>query len=139
MKHKTLHELAKFASGLVAADLIAQIWFYYSGLLPITFLGITFTENMVWPTIIFDAALLAALVHYGWNIGKIPKLREKTYLLVVGSIFGIVAAAHFARVLLDADLAIFGWTAPHWLSWTAAVVTAYLAYMSFRLSISRIR
>lgn len=135
MTHKTMQDLAKFGSGLVAADLATTIWFAYSGLLPITSLGFTFTENMIWPAIIFDTALLGSLIHYGWNIGKIPALRERSYLLLSGVIFSIVALAHFWRVLFQADLVIMDWIAPHWLSWTVVIVTAYLSYMSFRLAV----
>jgi len=64
MSQRTMHEVAKFASGVVAADLVTNIWFAYSGLLPITTMGITVTESMLWPAIVFDVAALAFLVHY---------------------------------------------------------------------------
>lgn len=134
MSHKTLHELAKFGSGLVAGDFIANAWIAYMGYYPIVFMGWTFTESIVLPTLIFDAALFLILVHYGWNIGKIPALRERSYLLVVGIVFSIVAAAHLLRVFFGFDLIIMNWHAPLWLSWTATIVISYLAYMSFRLA-----
>lgn len=134
MKHKNLHEIAKFASGLVAADLATTIWLAYSGMLPITFLGIAFTDAMVWPAIVLDIALLGILIHYGWHIGKIPALRERTYLLIAGTVFTIVAAAHLARVFFGVDITIVNWVVPHWISWTAAIVVTYLSYMSFRLA-----
>lgn len=137
MSHRTLRELAKFGSGLVAADLATTIWFVYSGLLPVTSFGVTFDETMIWPAIIFDAGLLAVLIHYGWHIGKIPALRERTYLMVAGTIFAVVAAAHFARILFSMDLTLMDWTAPHWLSWIAIVATTYLSYMSFHLAVKR--
>lgn len=137
MSQKTLHELAKFGSGLVAADLATTLWFAYSGLLPITSLGITFTENMIWPAIVFDTALLGALIHYGWNIGKIPALRERSYLLLAGTVFGVVALAHFWRILFEVDLVVLDWAIPQWISWTATIVTAYLSYMSFHLAVRR--
>lgn len=134
MHHRNLRELAKFASGLVAADLISIIWFTYHGLLPISAFGATFTETMVWPAIAFDAALLGFLLHFAWRLGEIPALRERTYLLLVGIVFGIVALAHFARIFTGTDLIIMGWDVPHWLSWTASIVTAYLSYMSLHLA-----
>lgn len=137
MSHKNLRDLAKFGSGLIAADLATTIWFAYSGLLPITSMGITFTETMIWPAIIFDTALLGLLIHYGWNIGTIPALRERTYYLMVGFVFTIVAIVHFARILFDMDLVFMNWEAPHWLSWIATGVTTYLAYMSFHMSVKR--
>lgn len=137
MSQKTLRDLAKFGSGLVTADLATNLWFAYSGLLPITTLGITVTESMVWPAIVFDVALLGVLIHYGWHVGTIPALRERSYFTLVGLVFGAVAVVHFARVFFAMDLVVMGWAAPHWLSWIATVVTAYLAYMSFRLAVRR--
>lgn len=135
MSHKTLHELAKFGSGLVAGDFIANAWIAYMGYYPIEFMGWTFTSDIVLPTLIFDAALFIILVHYGWNIGKIPALRERSYLLIVGTVFAIVAAAHLMRVFFQADLVIMDWMVPHWISWVGTVVIAYLSYMSFRLAV----
>lgn len=137
MSHKNLRDLAKFGSGLIAADLATNIWFLYSGLLPVTTMGITVTETMLWPAIVFDVAALAFLFHYGWNIGNIPSLRERSYLTLAGLVFGAVAVVHFARILFDIDISIMGWAAPHWLSWIAVAVTTYLSYMSFRLMIRR--
>lgn len=134
MHHKTLHELAKFGSGLVLGDFIANAWIAHMGYYPIAFLGWTFTSDIVLPTLLFDAALFLILVHYGWNIGKIPALRERTYLMVVGIVFTVVAGAHLLRVFFNADLVIMDWAAPLWLSWIGTVVVAYLAYMSFRLA-----
>lgn len=130
-----MRELAKFGSGLVAGDLASLLWFTYSGLLPITTLGVTFTSDMVWPAIVFDAALLGVLIHYGWHIGSIPAMRERSYLMIAGIIFAIVAVAHLARVFFHFDVVIMGWEAPHWISWIGTIVTTYLSYMSFRLAL----
>jgi hypothetical protein len=135
MRHRTLHELAKFGAGLVTGDLIMNVWVAYMGYYPITFLGFTFTEGIVLPSVVFDAALILILIHYGWNIGKIPALRERTYLLLVGAIFAIVAAAHLVRVFYAIDLVIMGYAVPLWLSWIGTAVVAYLSYMSFRLAL----
>ncbi len=134
MHHRNLRELAKFASGAVAADLGTQIWLAYSGLLPFTTLGITITEAMLWPAIVFDVAALAFLVHYGWRIGDIPSLRERGYLLLAGLVFAAVAIVHWARILFDVDVVVLGMEAPHWISWTASAVAAYLSYMSLHLA-----
>ncbi len=112
-----------------------NMWVAYMGYYPVTFLGFTFTADIVAPTLVFDAALVLILIHYGWNIGKIPALRERTYLLVVGVAFAIVAAAHLVRVFFSIDLAIMGYSVPLWLSWIGTAVVAYLSYMSFRLAL----
>jgi hypothetical protein len=135
MHHRKLHELAKFCAGLIAGDFLGLVWIANSGMLPIDFLGGTFTVEMLLPSLVFDAALFLVLIHYGWNIGKIPSLRERTYLLIAGIIFGIVAAAHLVRIFSGADLVIVGWTVPLWLSWVGTAVTAYLCYMSLHIAI----
>lgn len=134
MNHRTTREIAKFASGVVAADLATNIWFLYSGLLPVTTMGMTVSEAMLWPAIVFDVAALAFLVHYGWRVGDIPSLRERGYLLLAGLVFAGVAIVHFSRVLFNIDVNVMGFEAPHWISWTASAVSAYMAYMSFHLA-----
>lgn len=134
MHHKQLHELAKFGAGLVAADFLALVWMTNAGIFPVEFLGRTLTADIALPAMVFDIALFLILVHYGWNIGKIPAIRERTYLLIVGIVFGIVALAHLMRVFAGADLVIMGWPVPLWLSWVGTVVTAYLSYMSLHLA-----
>ncbi|MGH7141155.1 MAG: hypothetical protein ACREGH_00780 [Minisyncoccia bacterium] len=135
MRHQTLREIAKFASGLVAADFLCGIWFWGAGMLPVPFMGTTITAGMVGPWLIFDVVLFLFLVHYGWHTGKIPNLRERTYTLVAGILFTIVALAHFIRIFTGAEFSIFGWTVPLWLSWIGVIVTTYLAYMSFHLTV----
>lgn len=137
MNKRSLQEIAKFAAGLVAADLIMLVWFATAGLLPIHFMGTTFGPDMVLPGAIFDLALLFILIHWGWHIGKIPAPREHTYLLVVGVIFAIVALAHLWRLFASADLVIVGWVVPLWLSWLGVAITAYMAYASFRFALRR--
>jgi len=136
MNHRTLRELAKFGAGFVAADFLSAVWIATHGGFPVDFLGFTFTEDVLWPTLIFDASLFLALVHYGWHIGTIPRMRERTYLLVAGSVFGIVAVAHLARVFAGADIILAGWAVPLWLSWIGTAFAAYLSYASLRLALS---
>lgn len=125
--------MAKFCSGLVAGDFLVGLWLWSGGFLPITFMGITFTDAMVAPWLVFDAALFIILVHYGWHMGKTPRLRERTYLLSAGTVFGLVAVAHLARIFAGVDITIAGWELPFWLSWIGTGATAYLSYMSFHL------
>jgi|SRR5690606_35468952 len=134
MHNRHLRELAKFGSGVIAADLATNLWFLYSGLLPITTMGMTVDESMLWPAVVFDAAALAFLVHYAWKIGDIPSLRERGYLLLAGLVFAAIAIVHFGRVLFNIDVTIMGFEAPHWISWTASAASAYLAYMSLHLA-----
>ncbi len=135
MKKQTLHELAKFAAGLIAADFIGLVWLSMNNPGAGTFLGIDFASTALLPALVFDAALFIILVHYGWHVGKTPLMRERTYLLAVGIVFAIVAAAHLLRVFTGTDIVVLGWSVPLLLSWIGTAVTAYLSYMSFHLAL----
>jgi len=134
MHHRKLHEIAKFGAGLIAGDFLGLVWMANAGILPIEFLGRTFTQDILLPALVFDAAIFFVLVHYGWHVGKIPAIRERSYLMVVGIVFGVIASAHLAHIFTGVDIAIAGWSLPIWLSWLGTIVTTYLAYMSLRLS-----
>ncbi|MDE1925475.1 MAG: hypothetical protein KGH79_04880 [Patescibacteria group bacterium] len=131
MRRHTLQEWAKFAAGVIAADFFFLLWFSQVGAFPVDFYGMSLTADMVLPSLIFDIAVFLILVHYGWNLGKIPHLRERSYLMVAGIIFTIVALAHLWRLFSSASLVIVGWEVPLWLSWFGVMITAYLAYTSF--------
>ncbi|MDO8548083.1 MAG: hypothetical protein Q7R71_00195 [bacterium] len=134
MRNNGLHEVAKFAAGLVAADFFWLLWFSQQHVKSAVFFGATVTQDMVLPMMIFDIAVFILLVHYAWNVGTIPHLRERGYMLIAGAIFTVVAAAHVWRIFANADLVIMDWTAPLWLSWIGVAVAAYLAYTSFHLA-----
>jgi|SRR6185312_4411358 len=131
MSHRTLREVAKFCAGLVAADLLTLLWFWSNNIFPVQTWGVTWTSDIVLPGVVFDAALLIILIHYGWNLGKIPRPKERTYLLFVGVILSVVALAHLARIFTGSDVVIMSWVVPLWLSWIGTAVAAYLAYASF--------
>ena len=66
---------------------------------------------------------------------KFQFFRERTYLVVAGAIFTVVAIVHFIRLFTgDINLNILGWVVPLWISWIGVVVAAYLAYLSFSLA-----
>lgn len=136
MKHQRLHDLAKFGAGLILGDFICGWWLSAYNLLPVNFLGVTISSDMILPWLIFDASLFIILVHYGWHIGRTPTLGSRTYFSVAGTVFGIVAVAHLLRLFTGTEIDIAGWTLPLWLSWIGTAVAAYLSYMSFRLATS---
>ena len=135
MNHHTLREIAKFASGLVVGDFLSMVWLSMNDAFPVSFMGIKLTSDILLPSLIFDAALFIILVHYGWRLGKTPVLKERTFLMVAGIIFGVIAAAHFLRIFFGADVDILGWSVPLWLSWIGTTITAYLSYMSLHLAL----
>ena len=134
MKNSSLHEIAKFAAGLVAADFLWLLWFSQQHLHSIAFFGMSVTSDMLLPNLIFDLALFVILIHYAWHVGKIPAMRERSYIFIVGVLFSLVAIAHFWRIFTGADLMLGDWDVPVWLSWFGVAVTTYLAYMSFHLA-----
>src|SRR5665213_2859076 len=117
MKNSSLQEIAKFAAGLVAADFLWLLWFSQQQLHSIAFFGMTVTSDMLLPNLIFDLGLFIMLVHYAWHVGKIPAMRERSYVFVAGVIFTIVAIAHLWRIFTGADLMLGNWDVPVWLSW----------------------
>ena len=138
MRYHPLQEVAKLAAGLAAADFFWLVWFSQSHLRQTMFFGMTMTQDTVLTSMIFEIAVFLILVHYGWNIGRIPAMRERTYVLVVAIVFTIVAAAHLYRIFTGATLTIVGWSVPIWLSWLGVTVATYLAYASFHF-LSRIK
>lgn len=134
MNRHFLRELSKFGAGLVAADFLWLLWFSQQKAASFSLLGATFTHDMVLPALLFDVALFLSFVHYGWHVGKIPSVREHTYVLVAGALFSVVAITHLYRIFTGGDLIILGWDAPLWLSWLGVAVTTYLAYLSFHFA-----
>ena len=54
------------------------------------------------------------------------------YILVSGIIFGLVAVAHFWRVLMQLPINIGGTEIPLWVSWIAAIVAGALCVWAFQ-------
>jgi hypothetical protein len=57
----------------------------------------------------------------------------KTYFLVTGIIFGLVALAHALRIYMDWPVLIADWSVPKSVSWIALIVTGGFALVAFRL------
>lgn len=135
MHKKTLRELAKFAAGLITGDLLGILLISSKGLLPITILGIQFdSQTVVW-ALLFDLIVLIFLVHYAWQFEDRPRSGgEKTFHRIAGIVFAIVALLHLSRLIFGWQFSIGGWEAPYWLNGLGAVVTGFLAYLSFHLT-----
>ena len=138
MHKTTLRELAKFASGLVAADFLCGLWVYFSGLAPISFLGIEFTSRGVILWMIFDAILFAFLAHYAWRLPDRPRTdSERAFHNFAGTVFAVVALLHLSRILFGWQFVLGSWTVPYWLNGLGTIVTAFLSYFSFHLGKKR--
>jgi len=60
---------------------------------------------------------------------------EKTFSIVAGIIFALVALLHLVRIYMGWPVVIGSWSVPMWLSWVALVVAGGLAF--FGLSLAR--
>ena len=58
-------------------------------------------------------------------------MNKKSYLNLVGYIFGIIAILHALRLLFGWDAQIGEWDVPTWLSWAALLVAAWLSWQAF--------
>jgi len=135
MHHKKLQEVSKFVSGLVAADLVSVLWLGAAGHFPFQIFSITFPESSILPIVLFDAAILIILIHFGWSV-KLPlrSPKEKTLLFLVGLLLAAVSIVHLLRIAFGWDLTIGIFVAPEWLSWLGVIITAYLSYAAFHFA-----
>lgn len=60
-------------------------------------------------------------------------MSQKTFSLVVGVIFSLIALGHILRVAFRLEWIVEGRAVPLWVSWVALFVAGYLAYQGFRL------
>ncbi len=61
-------------------------------------------------------------------------MSQRTFSLVAGMVFGLIALAHVLRIVFGWSLTIQDFSVPMWASWIAIVVMGYLAYEGFRLA-----
>ncbi len=59
---------------------------------------------------------------------------NKTYLVISGAIFGLVAVGHLLRVIFNWSFAIGGWNAPMSASWVALLVAAAMCVWAISLA-----
>ena len=57
---------------------------------------------------------------------------RKTYFLVAGVIFALVAVSHALRIYMEWPVTIANWSVPKSVSWIALIVAGGLALFAFR-------
>ncbi len=57
----------------------------------------------------------------------------RTYTLISGTLFSVVALAHALRLFLGWSVELAGWVVPIWISGVALLATGVLAIWAFRL------
>ena len=133
-KHtQAVREIAKFFSGLVAADILVGIWLKsvgYSGWL----LGVPLTPSSIYAWLTFDLALLIFLISYGWHVSVSVTTSRKVIFITAGVLLTVVAVLHFLRILYGVPIWFGTVSIPLWLSIFGVIVPGFLAYASFHLS-----
>ena len=61
-------------------------------------------------------------------------MSQKTYFLVCSTVFLVVAAAHLTRLIMGWEIAIAGWSAPHWISVPGLITPGILSAWGFVLA-----
>ena len=61
-------------------------------------------------------------------------MSQKTFSLVAGSIFLVVAVVHVLRLAFKWEVVLNGWAVPMWVSAVALPISAYLAFEGLKLS-----
>jgi hypothetical protein len=64
-------------------------------------------------------------------------MSRKTFLLVAGIIFALVALAHAVRIYMEWPVIIGSWSVPKSVSWIALIVAGGLALLAFRFAANR--
>ena len=63
-------------------------------------------------------------------------MEAKTFFLVAGVIFAVVALFHLVRIVMDWSVIIGDWSIPTWVSWVALIVAGGLSPAITRRAVS---
>ncbi len=58
-------------------------------------------------------------------------MTDKTFHLIVGIIFAVIALMQLLRIVLGWSVVVDGWNAPMWISVVAVLVAGVLSYLAF--------
>jgi len=59
-------------------------------------------------------------------------MSQKTFALIAGIIFAIVALVHVARLAQGWGIVIDGWAVPMWVSWIGLIVPGILGFFGLK-------
>jgi hypothetical protein len=60
-------------------------------------------------------------------------MRQKTFSLVVGLIFLLIAIMHVLRLAFRWEVVLNGWSVPMWVSWVGLAIAGFLASEGLKL------
>ena len=61
-------------------------------------------------------------------------MSQRTFSLIAGVVFGLIALGHVLRIILGWSIVVQDLPVPMWASWIAVIVMGYLAYEGLRLA-----
>ncbi len=61
-------------------------------------------------------------------------MANKAYVIISGTIFGLVSVGHIVRVMYNWSFEIGGWSAPLWASWIALFAGAAMCVWAINLA-----
>ena len=61
-------------------------------------------------------------------------MNSKTFQLVAGVIFAVVAVLHLSRIVFGWQVVLGEWTLPAWISYFGLIAAGFLAYQGLTLS-----
>lgn len=70
---------------------------------------------------------------------QVRAMGQKTFPIVAGAVFAIVALLHLLRIFAGWPVLIGSWAAPMWLSWIAVIVAGGLSCFGLSLAARRSR
>jgi hypothetical protein len=59
---------------------------------------------------------------------------QKTFSVVAGVVFAVVAVLHLLRIYMNWPVVIADWSVPIWVSWVGLVIAGGLAFFGLRLA-----
>ena len=59
---------------------------------------------------------------------------QKTFSIVAGVVFAVVAVLHLLRIYMNWPVVIADWSVPMWVSWVGFVIAGGLAFFGLRLA-----
>ena len=59
---------------------------------------------------------------------------QKTFSVVAGVVFAVVAVLHLLRIYMNWPVVIADWSVPMWVSWVGLVIAGGLAFFGLRLA-----
>jgi len=70
-------------------------------------------------------------------LSAVPIASDKSFHLIAGTIFALVALLQALRIYMGWPVVIGGWHAPMWISWIAVIVAGGLSYFALTLKSQR--